>query len=123
IVMLTDNSGLISGYQIRKDGQKGEFKYNSKEFGQGDFAVIPEFSGKMNANNLVHALFSQYNGAHPNTNIAFGLRYEFYKRDVLLVDTKEEYPYQTHQLYPSVDIKHKLDKGWERKMSDTRKQQ
>lgn len=122
-VKLTDNSELISGYQIRKDGQNGDFKYNNKEFGQGDFAVIPEFSGKMNANNLVHALFSQYNRAYTNTNIAFGLRYEFYKRDVLLVDTKEEYPYQTHQLYPSVDIKHKLDKGWEMKMSASRRVQ
>ncbi|WP_240452734.1 MULTISPECIES: TonB-dependent receptor [Sphingobacterium] len=122
-VKLSDNSELISGYQIRRDGQRGDFRYLGREYGQRDFELIPEFSGKMNAENIVHALFSQFNRSYTNTNIALGLRYEFYKRDVLLVDAKEEYPYQTHQLYPSFDIKHKLDKGWELKMSASRRVQ
>lgn len=119
---LDDHTEFTSGYQIRRDEQKGNFQYLNRELNT-NFEVIPEFSGRMNANNTVHAVFSQFNRNYTKTNIALGLRYEFYKRNVLLVDSKEDYPYQIHQLYPSVDIKHKLDDTWDWKMSASRRVQ
>ncbi|WP_236537143.1 TonB-dependent receptor [Sphingobacterium composti Ten et al. 2007 non Yoo et al. 2007] len=103
---------LSSGYQLRNDKQNGDFKYYNSTSGLNNFELVPEFTGQLKANNKVHALFSQYEGKSDRLNYALGLRYEYYERDLLLNHTGEKYPYDIHQLYPTISLKHNLDKSW-----------
>ena len=85
-----DNAELISGYQLRNDRQKGNFEYFYKEKGGQYLQINPEFTGRLNATNRVHALFSQYDRKFNNTQLSLGLRYEYYQRDLLLLDNNQE---------------------------------
>ena len=93
------NADLLSGYQLRNDIQRGNFEYFAPEKGADDLELIPEFTGRLNATNKVHALFTQYDRQFTNIQLSLGLRYEYYQRDLLLVNTNQEYPYAIHQVY------------------------
>ncbi|MGX1753347.1 TonB-dependent receptor [Sphingobacterium sp. NPDC055346] len=118
-----DNAELISGYQLRNDKQKGNFEYFYKEKGGQYLQINPEFTGRLNATNRVHVLFSQYDRKFNNTQLSLGLRYEYYQRDVLLLDNNQEYPYSIHQLYPSFNLMHDLGAGWSWKLAAARRVQ
>ena len=114
---------LLSGYQLRNDRQKGNFMYFAREKGSNTDELIPEFTGQLNANNTVHAFFSQYDRKLQRTQFSLGLRYEYYQRDVLLVNKGKEYPYSVHQLYPNFNLVHDLGKGWLWKLAAARRVQ
>lgn len=116
--------GLLStGYQLRNDEQQGDFKYYNSTSGLNNFELVPEFTGQMEANNKVHAVFSQYEGKSNRLNYAFGLRYEYYKRDLRLNHSGENYPYTIHQLFPTISLKHNLDKDWAWRFAASRRVQ
>jgi len=114
---------LISGYQLRNDRQRGNFEYFATEKPGEAMKLIPEFTGKLNATNRVHAIFSQYDHKFERTQFSLGLRYEYYQRDVLLVNTRAEYPYAVHQLYPSFNLIHNLSDEWSWKFAAARRVQ
>jgi outer membrane receptor protein involved in Fe transport len=114
---------FVSGYQLRNDRQKGNFEYFATEKQGGAMTLIPEFTGKLNATNRVHAIFSQYDHKFVRTQFSLGLRYEYYQRDVLLVNTRAEYPYAVHQLYPSFNLIHNLSDEWSWKFAAARRVQ
>lgn len=114
---------LISGYQLRNDRQRGNFEYFATEKPGEAMKIIPEFTGKLNATNRVHAIFSQYEHKLKRTQFSLGLRYEYYQRDVLLVNTGVEYPYAVHQLYPSFNLIHNLSEDWSWKFAAARRVQ
>src|SRR5690606_5211349 len=87
-----NNAELTSGYQLRNDRQKGNFEYYASEKGTQDLQLIPEFTGRLNATNRVHALFSQYDRKFNSTQLSLGLRYEYYQRDLLLLHNNQKYP-------------------------------
>ena len=118
-----NNAELTSGYQFRNDSQKGNFEYYSTENGKEHLELIPEFTGKMNATNKIHAFFSQYDRKVNNTQFSIGLRYEYYQRDLLLLNTDKEYPYTLHQLYPTFNLMHDLGGGWSWKIAAARRVQ
>ncbi|TJY67854.1 TonB-dependent receptor [Sphingobacterium alkalisoli] len=117
------NAELLTGYQLRNDKQKGDFEYLASENGTNSLELIPEFTGKLNATNNVHALFTQYDRKFTNTALSLGLRYEYYQRDLLLLQTNQEYPYSIHQLYPTFNLMHNLGSGWSWKLAATRRVQ
>lgn len=114
---------LLSGYQLRNDRQSGNFEYFATEKPGEAMKIIPEFTGKLNATNRVHAIFSQYDHKRERTQFSLGLRYEYYQRDVLLVHTGVEYPYAVHQLYPSFSLIHSLSDDWSWKFAAARRVQ
>ncbi|MFD1770366.1 TonB-dependent receptor [Sphingobacterium suaedae] len=116
------NMELQSGYQLRHDRQRGDFQYAESTKGQQQ-VIVPEFTGKLRASNLVHALFSQYNQTIHNLQVAVGLRYEYYQRDVLLVNDGQKFPYAIHQLYPSLSLMKPLGRGWDWKFAAARRVQ
>lgn len=118
-----DNGQLMSGYQFRQDRQKGNFEYFATENTLNDLVFLPEFSGKMNASNTVHALFSQYDHKTNRTQISLGLRYEYYKRDLLLIQENKAYPYSIHQLYPNLSLMHDLGNNYSWKIAAARRVQ
>src|SRR5690606_25401635 len=69
------------------------------------------------------AFFSQYDRKLQRTQFSLGLRYEYYQRDVLLVNKGKEYPYSVHQLYPNFNLVHDLGKGWLWKLAAARRVQ
>ncbi|WP_270087384.1 TonB-dependent receptor [Sphingobacterium sp. SYP-B4668] len=114
---------LLTGYQLRSDNQKGNFQYYAADAGANSLQVVPEFSGRMDATNRVHALFTQYDRKFVRTQLALGLRYEYYQRDLFLLDTDQKYPYAIHQLYPSLSLMHDLGTGWSWKVAAARRVQ
>ncbi|MBD1425785.1 TonB-dependent receptor [Sphingobacterium arenae] len=118
-----ENAELLTGYQLRNDRQQGNFEYFASENGANNLELIPAFTGKLNATNNVHAFFSQYDRSFKNTQLSLGLRYEYYQRDLLLVNTNKEYPYDIHQLYPTFNLMHDLGSGWSWKLSAARRVQ
>ena len=118
-----ENSSLTSGYQLRQDLQKGNFEYYESIGGKNNPILNTEFSGKMNADNIVHAVFSQYERKGDKTQYSLGLRYEYYNRDLLLLHTKQKFPYSIHQLYPSMSFMHDLGQGWSWKIAAARRVQ
>lgn len=114
---------LLTGYQLRLDRQKGNFEYFSSENGSNTLQLVPEFTGRMNADNSVHALFTQYDRKSTNTQLSLGLRYEYYSRDLLLLHTHQAYPYSIHQLYPSFSLMHDLGHDWSWKVAASRRVQ
>lgn len=117
------NSELISGYQLRNDNQKGTFEYLESLNGNNHLLPVTEFSGKMNANNRVHAFFSQYNRRSAQTQLSLGLRYEYYQRKVNILSSGESFPYSIHQLYPTLNVMHELGRGWSWKLAAARRVQ
>lgn len=113
---------LESGYQFRTDKQRGTFDYLSRE-GYGPLVVIPEFSGRLNATNQVHALYSQYDWKRAAVSFNLGLRYEYYERQLNLLHTGESHPYSIHQLYPSFSLLYELDNNWSWKVAASRRVQ
>ncbi|MGO1243077.1 MAG: TonB-dependent receptor [Sphingobacterium sp.] len=118
-----EHAELLTGYQLRDDKQKGNFEYGVSENGQNNFELIPEFTGKLDATNNVHALFTQYDRQFKKTQFSLGLRYEYYQRDLLMQHTNEEYLYSIHQLYPSLNLMHDLGSGWSWKLAAARRVQ
>ncbi|MBE8723020.1 TonB-dependent receptor [Sphingobacterium sp. Ka21] len=118
-----ENAELLTGYQLRNDKQKGDFEYLASENGTNNLELIPEFTGKLNATNNIHALFAQYNHKLTNTQFSLGLRYEYYQRDLLLLNTSQEYPYSIHQLYPTFNLMQDLGSGWSWKLAAARRVQ
>ena len=118
-----DGAELLTGYQLRNDRQKGDFKYFLSEDGTDNVELIPEFTGKLNATNTVHALFTQYDRKSEKTQLSIGLRYEYYQRDLLLINTNQEYPYSIHQLYPTFSLMHDLGSDWSLKLAAGRRVQ
>ncbi|WFB62021.1 outer membrane beta-barrel family protein [Sphingobacterium sp. WM] len=118
-----ENAELVSGYQLRNDSQKGNFEYYAAEGDPQNLHLVPEFTGRMNANNRVHALFSQYDRKFNGTQLSLGLRYEYYQRDLLLLHSNQEYPYSIHQLYPTFNLMHDLGSGWSWKLAAARRVQ
>lgn len=117
------NADLVTGYQLRNDRQRGNFNYFESANGTNGLELIPEFTGRLKAINNVHAVFSQYDRQFSNTKLSFGLRYEYYERDLLLEDSNQEYQYAIHQLYPSFNLMHDLGAGWAWKLSAARRVQ
>ena len=118
-----ENAELVSGYQLRNDSQKGNFEYYAADGNPQNLHLVPEFTGQMNANNRVHALFSQYDRKFSRTQLSLGLRYEYYQRDLLLLHSNQEYPYSIHQLYPTFNLMHDLGSGWSWKLAAARRVQ
>lgn len=118
-----ENADLLTGYQLRNDKQKGNFEYSASENGVNNLELIPEFTGKLNATNNVHAVFTQFDRKLTNTQLSLGLRYEYYQRDLLLLNTNQEYPYFIHQLYPTFNLMHNLGSGWSWKLAAARRVQ
>ncbi|MGO3654124.1 MAG: TonB-dependent receptor [Sphingobacterium sp.] len=118
-----ENADLLTGYQLRNDKQKGDFEYHESENGTNNLELIPEFTGKLNATNNVHAFFTQYDRRFTNTQLSLGLRYEYYQRDLFLLNTDQEYPYAIHQLYPSFNLMHDLGSEWSWKLAAARRVQ
>jgi len=113
---------LASGYQLRNDRQNGEFTYQvSNE--NGPIISDPEFSGRLKTNNLIHAVFSQYDWKKEAISFNVGLRYEYYKRQLDLIHTGEKFPYSIHQLYPSASLLYDLGSGFSWKASASRRVQ
>ena len=112
---------LLSGYQLRRDRQKGDFDYFATMQGSRVLQLVPAFTGRLNADNMVHGLFSQYDHKLKRIQLSIGLRYEYYQRDVLLVNTAEKYPYAVHQLYPTFNLMHDLGKSWSWKFAAARR--
>ena len=117
------NAEILTGYQLRNDRQKGNFEYYATENGNGNLELVPEFTGKLNATNRVHALFTQYDRKFERTQLSLGLRYEYYERDVLLLNTNQEFPYSIHQLYPTFNLMHDLGSGYSWKVAASRRVQ
>ncbi|TJZ53338.1 TonB-dependent receptor [Sphingobacterium olei] len=118
-----ENAELLTGYQLRNDKQKGEFEYFASENGTNNLELVPEFTGKLDATNKIHALFTQYDHKLMNTQFSLGLRYEYYQRDLLLLNTNQEYPYSIHQLYPTFNLMQDLGSGWSWKLAAARRVQ
>jgi len=114
---------LLSGYQLRSDKQRGNFEYWESSSGNNNLQLIPEFTGKLKATNLVHAFYSQFDRKLEKTQYSLGLRYEYYQRDVLLLDRNEEFPYSIHQLYPSFNLMHDLGNNLSWKIAAARRVQ
>lgn len=113
---------LETGYQFRIDKQRGTFDYLERD-GKGPILEIPEFSGRLNASNHVHALYSQYDWKHTALSFNIGLRYEYYERQVKLMHTGESHPYSIHQFYPSFSLLYELDNNWSWKVAASRRVQ
>lgn len=114
---------LSSGYQYRLDRQRGDFDYFNSESGLNDLTIVPEFTGKLDAKNTIHAIYSQYEGKAKRLEYVFGMRYEYYNRDVQLIHTGEAFPYSIHQLYPSLTLKQDLERGWSWRFAGSRRVQ
>lgn len=117
------NADVLSGYQLRNDIQRGNFEYLASENGTNDLELIPEFTGRLHATNKVHALFTQYDRQFTNIQLSLGLRYEYYQRDLLLVNRNQQYPYAIHQLYPTFNLMHDIGSGWSWKLAAARRVQ
>lgn len=113
----------VTGYQLRHDSQKGDFAYYESNTGTTNLVLNPEFTGKLNATNMVHALYSQYDKTFNKTQLSLGLRYEYYQRDLLLLNTGQQFPYAIHQLYPTLNLMHDLGSGWSWKLAAARRVQ
>lgn len=114
---------LISGYQVRSDKQKGSFEYLATENQTHGLVPVPEFSGKLNAENQVHALFTQYNTKTVKTQFSLGLRYEYYQRHIEMLSSGESFPYTVHQLYPTLTLMQEIGAGWSWKVGAGRRVQ
>jgi len=117
------NAKINSGYQLRRDEQDGNFEYYAAERNEKELSLITDFSGKMQATNTVHAVYSQYDQKYDKLSLSLGLRYEYYQRDLTLLHTQQSFPYSIHQLYPSINLMRDLGKGWSWKMAASRRVQ
>ncbi|SFC08153.1 Outer membrane receptor proteins, mostly Fe transport [Parapedobacter composti] len=113
-----------SGYQYRRDDQDGNFVYRVREMNNADFAVVPEFTGKVKAVNQIHSVYTQYSGNSARLEYMGGLRYEYADRDlnVQSVDVSE-HKLTLHNLFPSANALYTFNDRWKARAGISRRVQ
>ncbi len=115
---------LESGYQYRLDQQDGQFPYSVKNKGEGDFTLVPAFSGDVKAVNQIHAVYTQYSGKANRLEYVGGLRYEYATRDLRVASgTTNNYKLNLNNLFPSANILYNLENSWKLKAGVSRRVQ
>ena len=96
------------GYQFRNQNQTGNFLYLEKEGNFSSLKVNPDFSADIKVNNIIHALYSQYNGVFKKIEYAAGLRYENAYRSFSSNKSNEPTLLKLSNLFPSINILYNL---------------
>ncbi|MFC3199107.1 TonB-dependent receptor domain-containing protein [Parapedobacter deserti] len=113
-----------SGYQYRRDAQDGRFIYRAKEIGDPDFAIMPEFTGDVEAINQIHSIYTQYSGKTEKLEYMGGLRYEYAYRDLQVRSLDDDnYTLELHNLFPSASALYSIDDRWKAKAGISRRVQ
>lgn len=98
---------LESGYQFRSDRQEGNFSYLTKDRATGEFLLDPQFSSEVEAQNVIHSVYSQYSGQVRKLTFNGGLRYEYANRELFFNNTPAD-TLSLSNLFPSASLMYSL---------------
>ncbi|MDI9877654.1 outer membrane beta-barrel family protein [Flectobacillus rivi] len=113
---------LAVGYQYRTQNQDGIFWYFEKNGNNQAFQVNPAFSAKVEVNNRIHGVYSQYTGSIKKLDFAFGLRYENAFREFIDAKTNNNI-LKLNNLFPSINLLYHLQNEWNLKLGYSRRVQ
>ena len=114
---------LESGYQYRSQKDNGNFDYLEKDENYGVFYPIPEFTGGIDLDNQIHALYSQYSDKVGKLEYVGGLRLEYATRNIAILQTSENFDLDWLNLFPSVNLLYSFNNGWQGKLGYSRRVQ
>lgn len=97
---------LETGYQFRHLTHTGEFFYEERILGTPTFALIPEFSSRVDLTRQIHSLYGLYSSQWDKLVYSVGARVEVMDRDLLLTNdlVDSTYRYNFVKLYPSANL-------------------
>lgn len=97
---------LETGYQFRHLDHKGNFFYEERIPGTRQYALIPEFSSRVDLIRTIHSVYGQYTNKQDKLTYTAGLRAELMGRQLVLTNNQldETYDYDFIQLYPAANV-------------------
>lgn len=113
---------LETGYQYRKQVQKGNFEYLDQDLESGSFVLVPEFSSRTRVENHIHSFYGQYSGKTAGWEYSGGLRYEYATRKFEAAGTAPR-NLKLSNFFPSAQLQWIAGGGWRVKAGYTRRVQ
>ncbi len=117
------NGKLESGYQYRFQKQTGDFAYQQANLGTGNFTTNEEFTDKIDVDNTIHALYSQYSGKAGKLDYVAGLRYEYARRTFKAEKIASPHELDLSNLFPSANLLYSIDNNYKLKGGFSRRVQ
>ncbi|CAG5067468.1 hypothetical protein DYBT9623_00189 [Dyadobacter sp. CECT 9623] len=101
---------LETGYQYRKQVQKGNFQYLDLDLETGVFNIVPDFSSNTEVVNQIHSVYGQYSAQRAKLEYVVGLRYEYSTR-AFTAGSEEARNLDLSNLFPSLNLQYQLAKS------------
>lgn len=102
-----------AGYQFRNLDHKGDFYYERRSQGSGEFKLVPEFSSEVNLKRSIHSTYGQLSGKQGKISYGAGLRLELMDREMELRDkagtVDTTYKYGLIKPFPSANIQYEIN--------------
>lgn len=113
---------LETGYQFRSQRDAGTYRYQEQQGNDAPLALVPEFSGLVRIDNVIHSLYGQYALTRKALDVTAGLRYE-YSRRTLRAPGNQAFDLTLNNLFPSFNLLYKAPDGLSLKAGYSRRVQ
>ena len=100
-----------SGYQFKYLKHPGDFIYLDRDLTNNSWVENPLFTNKIDLTRNIHSLYNQLSGSNDKWEYSFGLRMEYFDRQVKIDRPKETYNLDKFNLFPSLNLKTNLGDG------------
>ncbi|GAB3913456.1 outer membrane beta-barrel family protein [Larkinella knui] len=100
---------LETGYQYRRQVQKGNFQYLDQNLESGLFGLVPQFSSTTYVRNEIHSLYGQYSARAGKLEYIGGLRYEYATR-AFTAGSQATRNLNLSNLFPTLNLQYPVSK-------------
>lgn len=110
-----------SGYQLRYLRHPGDFLYLDRDLDVQQWMTNPEFTNGIELRRVIHALYTQVSGGHGPWQYVFGLRLEYFNREVDIDQPQNTFTLEQINPFPSANVQYDLGQGFAAKAAYSRR--
>jgi len=110
-----------SGYQFRYLQHPGNFLYVDRDLDAQEWIVNPEFTNGIELRRGIHALYAQVSGEQGLWQYAFGLRLEYFNREVDIDQPQNTFTLEQVNPFPTANVQYDLGQGFAAKAAYSRR--
>ncbi len=113
VIPFTETRKLEAGYQARLDNSYSEYLYQNYDADLNQWTTNETYSNDMEYKNNIHAVYATYSDQFAGFGIQFGLRGEYADRNFYQITTRESFPLEKFDIFPSLHINRKITESFE----------
>lgn len=110
-----------SGYQYRYLKHPGDFIYLDRNFQTNTWETNPLFTNSIDLQRDIHSVYSQIGGEAGKWQYSFGLRLEYFDREVGLANPNTSFELKQFNPFPSANLRYDMGNGLSAKMAYSRR--